>query len=322
MAGVTSDGQVIGVGVGNAVVTVWYQEKSVSVPVEVTQAVAESISVFPSAVYLGVGQTQQLTVTAIMSDGSTRDVTASAGYVSSDASVATVSPGGLITGVAQGTAVVTVSYQGKTASVPVEVGQSSGGGSGGDIIAGISVTDGSSRLVNGRTVWFVRNDIVTLEITFTGTGPYQVRYDPGSGYWYDWQELAGPTSNLVVALTKAQGANLVRVQAKMGQTAETEELMIVVDPVPPVIFKLRGMNGATASTSSSAILELEAGDNLPYALEYRFRVNGGAWSAWNPLDGDTFSVSGLVSGANRIVVEVRDVAGNTSRSAATLFGIF
>lgn len=70
----------------------------------------ESIAASPSSVSLNVDGTQQLTVTATYSDASEADVTADATYVSDNETVATVSTGGLITGVAEGSAAVTVSY--------------------------------------------------------------------------------------------------------------------------------------------------------------------------------------------------------------------
>ncbi|MGB9887992.1 MAG: Ig-like domain-containing protein, partial [Moorellales bacterium] len=252
---------------------------------------------------------------AYYSDGSSQDVTSSASYSSSNTSVATVSSSGLVTAVEVGSATVTVSYGGKSAGVPVTVTVPA-------IISQISVREGFLRTVNGRSVWFVRSDMVTLELAFSGEGPFEVRHDPGGGIWYDWRQVPGPTASLAVVLTKFQGANCARVEARNGQAAEVRELTIVVDPVPPGVKRLRGLNGATAASQPWAQLEIEAEDNLPYGLEYRFRVNNGAWSSWCSLDDDVFSVSGLVSGANRIAVEVRDAAGNTSKSAATLFGIF
>jgi len=87
----------------------------------------ESIAASPESVTLDVDGTQQLTVTATYSPASTVDVTAEASYESSDTSVATVSAAGLITGVAEGDATVTVSYTEdgitETASVSVTVAE-------------------------------------------------------------------------------------------------------------------------------------------------------------------------------------------------------
>ena len=81
----------------------------------------ESISAEPESVSLLVGGTEQLTITATYSDESTADVTAGASYVSDDETVATVSEAGLITGVAESDATVTVTYLTETDEVSVTV---------------------------------------------------------------------------------------------------------------------------------------------------------------------------------------------------------
>lgn len=83
--------------------------------------VVTSLTVAPSSVAVNEGGTQQLVVSANLSDGSTQVVTSQASYQSSDAAVATVSAGGLVTGVAAGDAVVTATYQGVSTTVAVEV---------------------------------------------------------------------------------------------------------------------------------------------------------------------------------------------------------
>jgi hypothetical protein len=50
-----------------------------------------------------VGATTQFIATGTLSDGTTQDITATASWTSSDPSVATVSAGGAVTGVAAGT---------------------------------------------------------------------------------------------------------------------------------------------------------------------------------------------------------------------------
>ncbi|GAJ18168.1 unnamed protein product, partial [marine sediment metagenome] len=117
VATVTSPGGglITGVAQGTATVTVSYTEGAVTVTTDVPVRVMpdlHSISVTPAWVNVAVGHTQQLGVTAYYWDMSTVDVTDECHYVSDNEAVATViSPGGgLITGVAQGTATVTVCY--------------------------------------------------------------------------------------------------------------------------------------------------------------------------------------------------------------------
>jgi len=89
---------------------------------EVPAVTLSSIAATPASVSLDVDGTQQLTVTATYSDTSTADVTAEASYESSVTSVATVSTGGLITGVAEGDTTITVSYETAIDTVSVTVG--------------------------------------------------------------------------------------------------------------------------------------------------------------------------------------------------------
>jgi uncharacterized repeat protein (TIGR02543 family) len=67
----------------------------------------QSIQVSPAGAEIARGHTQQFTATATYSDGSTADITSTAIWVSSNALVATVGPGGLATGVSPGTVSIT-----------------------------------------------------------------------------------------------------------------------------------------------------------------------------------------------------------------------
>lgn len=80
-----------------------------------------SIASAPSTVAKAVAATQQLVITATLSDSSTAVVTGECTFTSSDPSKATVSASGLVTGVAAGTATVTVSYGTQTATVAVTI---------------------------------------------------------------------------------------------------------------------------------------------------------------------------------------------------------
>lgn len=67
-----------------------------------------SMTVTPANPSIFVGSTQQFTVTGTYNDGSTRDLTSTVAWMSSDTTVASItSPGGLATGVAKGTATIT-----------------------------------------------------------------------------------------------------------------------------------------------------------------------------------------------------------------------
>ncbi len=70
---------------------------------------------------LDVGTTTQLTVTAMMSDGSSQDVTTQSTFTSRNPSAATVTPAGLVTAAAAGTVIIEVTYQMTTRSLTITV---------------------------------------------------------------------------------------------------------------------------------------------------------------------------------------------------------
>ncbi len=82
----------------------------------------KQIEVFPQKVHLSGARTRQgLRVTAILSDGTTQDVTGDAHYRSADPNIAKVEPPGVIRPVANGETRITAEYQGKKLEVAVKV---------------------------------------------------------------------------------------------------------------------------------------------------------------------------------------------------------
>ena len=96
--------------------------KNLPKPAEVTAPILPhlvSISVSPEEIDLETGQSQQLTIMALMSDESTIDITEIASYASNHPEIASVDQNGLISILAEGTAIITASYSDKQVSVNV-----------------------------------------------------------------------------------------------------------------------------------------------------------------------------------------------------------
>jgi hypothetical protein len=87
-------------------------------------ATLQSVAVSGSLSFANKNQTSQLTATATMSDGTTQNVTSTATWASSSGSVASVSSGGLLTALGNGTSYVSATYQGKTGAVVATVAMS------------------------------------------------------------------------------------------------------------------------------------------------------------------------------------------------------
>jgi uncharacterized protein YjdB len=106
VATVTSEGQVIGVGVGSATVSAVTNGKTGSATVTVTPEVAATVSVTPGPITLRRTNTRQLTATARNAQGAV--ITGRAfQWASSNSAVASVDQSGLVTAVAAGQAEIT-----------------------------------------------------------------------------------------------------------------------------------------------------------------------------------------------------------------------
>ncbi len=89
-----------------------------------TGPIVTSLSLAPATISMSAtGSTQQLTLTANMSDGTTQNITSAAGttYGSSNTAVATVSTAGLVTSTGTGSATITASNGGFSATSSVSV---------------------------------------------------------------------------------------------------------------------------------------------------------------------------------------------------------
>jgi hypothetical protein len=123
VATVSAGGLVTAVLPGTARIIATYQGRvgSFGVAVQVTVA---SLAVSGATPLTALGSASQLTATASLDGGSTQNVTAGAGWQTSNAAVATVSTSGLTTAVSQGGATITATYQGHAASTTVSIAPS------------------------------------------------------------------------------------------------------------------------------------------------------------------------------------------------------
>ncbi|KZE44081.1 peptidase S8 [Brevibacillus parabrevis] len=153
IASVNSSGLVTALAEGTAQVTIQYGGKSISVPVTGSVVSLQTLAVRPESVSVKKGSTQQLEVKATYSDNKVTDVTSQATYQIAQPAIATASATGLITGTAVGSTTMTVTFGGKTVSVPVQITEAR------EPVQSLTVTPAKLDLVVGKTQ--------TLQVTAT-----------------------------------------------------------------------------------------------------------------------------------------------------------
>ncbi len=121
-ATVNSSGLAAAVAIGTSSITATVNGISGSASLTVTAAATlTGITVTPADPSLVADGTQQFTATANYSDGSTKNVTSSATWSSSNTAVATINSSGLATGVTSGTTIITATDNSETATTTATV---------------------------------------------------------------------------------------------------------------------------------------------------------------------------------------------------------
>ena len=264
VATVDAGGLVTGVAAGMATITASAGEASGSAVVTVTQSGA-SVEVSPSAQTIALGSTLQLTAEAFDENG---DAVAGAefSWESSDAAVATVDAGGLVTGVAAGMATITASAGEASGSAVVTVTQS---------VASVEVSPSAQTIALGST----------LQLTAEA---FDENGDAVAGAEFSWE-----SSDAAVATVDAGGlvtgvaAGMATITASAGEASGSS----VVTVTPSV---------ASVEVSPSA-QTIELGSTLQLTAE-AFDENGEAVAevefAWETSDAAVAAVDagGLVTG--------------------------
>jgi hypothetical protein len=130
------------IGLGNATVTATAAGITGSTTITVPAPALTSITLSPQSPTLPMGTSQQFTATAVYSDGSFQDLTSTATWTSSS-SQATVTNGGLVTGVSLGNSTIQAGSGSQSASTVVTVGAPA--------LVGLSLTPSSATVAMGLT---------------------------------------------------------------------------------------------------------------------------------------------------------------------------
>ena len=159
---------------GSTTITAKYSDLTGTATLTVVDPPLASVQVTPTNPNIPVGATRQFTATALFTDNSIRDITASATWSSSDATVAVVASSGPTSGrasaVGEGKATITATYKGVSGTTVLSVAGS---------VQSVSVTPTNPTTVNGLPVTFTAtallsngaNLVVTNEASWVSSDP-------------------------------------------------------------------------------------------------------------------------------------------------------
>ena len=154
----------------------------------------------------------------------------------------------------------------------------------------------------------------------------QVRYRVrGSSEWQTTERSGSYVTQHRVRLSNlqedAEYEYQVWVQDRCGRVSESEVLTFRTqrDTVPPTVSITQGPAEGARVCELPVQFAWQGSDNRTPAeqLQYRHRVNGGAWTAWSSQT--QVSLDDLPQGVNVFEVQARDLAGNESQIARRSF---
>ncbi len=215
VATVSNTGLVTAAGDGSATITATSEGVSGSANVMVSRTAA-TVAVTPTTANLSaLGATQQFSATA-RDPGNSPITGATFTWTSSNPSVATVSPSGLVTAVGNGTATITGSSSGKTATATVTVAQ---------MVATVNVTPATSQL----TAAGATSQLAAQALDANGR--------PVSGKTFTWSSDAAPVatvSNAGLATAVANGVAHVSAAADGKSGSAIVTVVIATRGAPPI----------------------------------------------------------------------------------------
>jgi hypothetical protein len=273
---------------GTATVSATYNGQTGSAPVTVTDAVPVSITVDPANLTLAAGVGQQYQATAILSDGTSRNVTFDPGttWVSSAPTVAAIATAGMnkgrATALAAGKTTITATFSGLSGSTSLTVSAAK--------VVSVQISPPAPRVPAGVSFGFtataVYSDGTSREVT-------------GAATW-----VSSSTGVLAVSNAFGSKGNATSIAAGTATVSATFD----------------GITGSAAATVTSAKLVQVQLTPFNPKLPVGFGVRLAATAVWD--DGTTLNVTGQSTwtSANTTVASVSNAAGSKGRITTTAAG--
>jgi uncharacterized protein YjdB len=232
---------------GSAVISAAYGGMSANATLTVTSAVLLSIAVTPQNPTVLVAATRQLAVIATYSDAHTADVTHGSTFASATPAMASVANGGLVTGMAAGSSIVTASFGGANATTTVTVPANV-------TLSSIAVTPATASVVVGGQQQYVAT------ATYSDSSNAII-----SASWNSSATANGTVSNSGLATGVAVGSTTI--SASFGGQTGNALLTVTAAPTLPLAGSVNlgsaanfGVLAGTSLTNNSGGTTLVTGD--------------------------------------------------------------
>ncbi len=250
------------------------------------------VDLTPASPSVPRGGTLQLTATAVFTNGNPTDVTAQATWSSASSGVATVSSGGLLSGVVTGTSVVTATYLGVTGTTTATVTPPD--------VQSIAVTPATASIALGRTQAFT----ATATYTDTTTGDVTTQVS-----WVSGTPATASIASSGLATSLAQGSSTIT--ATLGGVSGTATLTVTA----PELVSL-SVTGSSTTIRRGDTVQLVATGTYTDASTAPVTTT----ATWSSAAAGTASVSdaagtkGLVTGMNVGSTSITATVGSISGS--------
>ncbi len=290
VATISAGGLAIGIAQGTSQISASWVGVTGSATLTVGPAKLVSIAVTPVNPAIAKGATKQFNATGTYSDGSTLDLTSSAKWVSSNAGVATITAGGLATGVAKGTSQISAASAGVTGKTTLTVGTA--------VLASIAVTPANPSIATGSTQ------------QFSATGTYSDGSTKNLTTQVTWASsttavatiAAGGLATGLAQSTSEISATLGAVTGSTTLTVGTAVLAsIVVTPANPTIAK-----GTTSQFTATGTYSDGSTQNLTYSATWL--SSNTAVATINPRG----IATGVAQGTSQVSASSAGVTGSTT----------
>jgi len=266
-----------------------------SAPKVVTQPTLKSIQIALAQASVAAGLGDQLTATGKYSDGTSKDLSATVTWMSSNQTVATVSGAGVVSTAAQGTATITGSLSGVTGSVTLTVNAPA--------IKSLAVSSTNARIAQGTNVQFTATGTmtdgsmqnVTALVTWTSSNPSAVSINVNGA------------PGLAMGVTPGSSTITATASGTSGTVSSSAVLTITSATLTSI-----NVTPAAASIPLGTVQQFTASGT--FSDDTAQDITGSvAWSS-SPATVASITVSGLATGKNVGSVTITATSGTITGS--------